>query len=96
MRPVCLEGVTRPIQRVSPTLMVAMVTVLHPLLATNVGFFISFGLFVVALLTLFFLTARWAIRHDRAGFKAWRERQRAAAAPTVNPGEGDVPPTFGP
>jgi hypothetical protein len=82
-----------------------MVTVLHPLLAVNVGFAISFGIFVVALLTLFFLTARWAIRHDRAGFKEWRQRQRAAAPPTAtptptpsptpSPGEGDAPPTTG-
>jgi len=86
-----------------------MVTALHPLLAINVGFAISFGIFVIALLTLFFLTARWAIRHDRAGFKEWRQRQRAAAVPTVpqtqtqtptptptqSPGEGDAPPTTG-
>jgi hypothetical protein len=40
---------------------------------------------VVALLTLFFLTARWAIRHDRAGYAAWRKRQQAAAPPTITP-----------
>ena len=56
-----------------------MVSALHPLVATNVGFAITFGVFVLALLTLFFLTARWAIRHDRAGYAAWRKRQRAAA-----------------
>jgi hypothetical protein len=58
-----------------------MVSALHPLVAANVGFAITFGLFVVALLTLFFITARWAIRHDRAGYAAWRNRQQAAAPP---------------
>jgi hypothetical protein len=62
-----------------------MVSALDPLMATNVGFAITFGLFVVALLTLFFLTARWAIRHDRAGYAAWRNRQQAAAPPTITP-----------
>jgi hypothetical protein len=87
-----------------------MVSALHPLAATNVGFAITFGLFVVALLTLFFLTARWAIRHDRAGYAAWRNRQQAAAPPTITPtatptttesptetvAEGDGPPTSDP
>jgi hypothetical protein len=62
-----------------------MISDLHPLVAANVGFAITFGLFVVALLTLFFLTARWAIRHDRAGYAAWRKRQQAAATPTITP-----------
>jgi hypothetical protein len=62
-----------------------MISALYPLVAANVGFAITFGLFVVALLTLFFLTARWAIRHDRAGYAAWRKRQQAAAPPTINP-----------
>jgi hypothetical protein len=62
-----------------------MISDLHPLVAANVGFAITFGLFVVALLTLFFLTARWAIRHDRAGYAAWRKRQQAAATPTTTP-----------
>ena len=80
-----------------------MVSALHPLVATNVGFAITFGVFVVALLTLFFLTARWAIRHDRAGYAAWRSRQQAAAPPTTTEtttptttetvAEGDGPPT---
>lgn len=84
-----------------------MISALHPLVAANVGFAITFGLFVVALLTLFFLTARWAIRHDRAGYAAWRKRQQAAAPPitteittettttttTETVAEGDGPPT---
>jgi hypothetical protein len=87
-----------------------MVSALHPLVAANVGFAITFGLFVVALLTLFFLTARWAIRHDRAGYAAWRNRQQAAAPPTITPtatptttesptetvAEGDRPPASDP
>jgi hypothetical protein len=71
---------------------------LHPIVATNVGFYITFGAFVVAWLVLAFFTIRWAIRHDRAGFSAWRRRQ-AGAAPTIDPtppGPGDTPPTAAP
>ena len=71
---------------------------LAPMVATNVGFDITFGLFVVAWLILAFVTIRWAIRHDRAGFSAWRRRQ-AGAAPTIeptNPGPGEAPPASGP
>jgi hypothetical protein len=66
-----------------------MITATHPLLASNVGFDITFGIFVVALLVLAFITLRWAIRHDRAGYAAWRKRQHGAAPR----GEGDAPPT---
>jgi hypothetical protein len=72
---------------------------LQPVVATNVGFFITFGLFVVAWLILAFVTIRWAIRHDRAGFSAWRRRQAEAAPPTIeptNPAPGDAPPTSAP
>ncbi len=101
MPEVCLVGVTPPKGRIaSSTLKGVMATVFHPMLATNVGFFITFGLFVVGWLILAFLTIRWAIRHDRAGFKEWRQRQAAASAiPTVtrfpDPGEQDVGPPFG-
>jgi hypothetical protein len=75
---------------------------LQPVVATNVAFYITFGVFVVAWLVLAFFTIRWAIRHDRAGFSAWRRRQAGAAptiAPTIeptNPGSGDAPPTSTP
>jgi hypothetical protein len=71
---------------------------LQPLVATNVGFYITFGAFVVAWLVLAFFTVRWALRHDRAGYKAWRRRQ-AGGAPTIDPtppGPGDAPPTAAP
>jgi hypothetical protein len=71
---------------------------LQPAMATNVGFDITFGLFVLAWLILAFVTIRWAVRHDRAGFSAWRRRQ-AGAAPTIepiNPEPGDAPPTSAP
>jgi hypothetical protein len=75
----------------------------QPVLAANTAFFITFGIFVLALVILAFLTLRWAIRQDRAGFKAWRQRQQARSAPTTTstptsaatPGEGDVPPAPG-
>jgi hypothetical protein len=61
------------------------------LLASNVPFAIIFGIFVVALVTLIVITLMWAIRRDRAGRVAWRQRQQERAAG----GEGDLPPTPG-
>jgi len=45
--------------------------------ASNAAFFTLFGVFVVAMLVLIFLTLRWVIRRDRAGRRAWVERQVA-------------------
>jgi hypothetical protein len=62
--------------------------VVTPLLATNPAFFVIFGAFVVALLALVVIVIRWAVRHDRAGWKIWRNEQAAARAqrfPTVEP-----------
>jgi hypothetical protein len=58
------------------------------LAADNVAFAIVFGIFIVALLTLIVIVVLWAIRRDRKGRIAWRERQqnRAAAA------EREAPP----
>jgi hypothetical protein len=49
-----------------------------PLLATNAAFFVVFGLFVVAMVVLIVIIIMWAVRHDIAGRRAWRERQKAA------------------
>jgi hypothetical protein len=46
-----------------------------PLMAVNAGFVVLFAIFVVALLVLIVVTLTWAIRRDRAGRAAWRQRQ---------------------
>jgi heme exporter protein D len=51
----------------------------------NAAFFVIFGIFVVAMLVLVVVVVRWAVRHDLAGRKAWRERQRAAGTPPHDP-----------
>jgi hypothetical protein len=57
----------------------------HPELASNTAFFALFGVFVVAIVVLTFITLRWAIRRDKAGRAAWRERQTAGDQP--DPGQ---------
>jgi Na+/melibiose symporter-like transporter len=44
--------------------------------AGNTAFFVIFGIFVVAMLTLVVMVILWAVRHDIAGRKEWRARQR--------------------
>jgi hypothetical protein len=60
----------------------------RPLLASDVAFAVLFGIFIVALLVLIVIVLTWALRRDKQGRAAWRQRQldRSAAA------EGDVPP----
>lgn len=64
----------------------------RPLLASDVAFAVLFGIFIVALLVLIVIVFTWALRRDKQGRAAWRQRQldKSAAA------EGDVPPTPGP
>ena len=45
--------------------------------ATNTAFFAIFGLFVVGMVVLAVIVVLWAVRHDIAGRKAWRQRQEA-------------------
>jgi hypothetical protein len=45
--------------------------------AGNTAFFVIFGIFVVAMLALVVIVIMWAVRHDMAGRKAWRDRQVA-------------------
>jgi hypothetical protein len=76
-----------------------MVCALPPLLAStsntsntsDTTFFVIFGVFVLAMVVLAFLTLRWAIRHDRAGFTTWRQRQQAASGPADTPTPSDTP-----
>jgi hypothetical protein len=65
-----------------------------PIVATNVAFFVVFGLFVVAILALAVIVIMWAVRHDMAGWKVWRKRQEEAAraAGTLPPDETPARP----
>jgi hypothetical protein len=49
--------------------------------AGNSAFFVIFGIFVVAILTLVVIVVTWAVRHDIAGRKAWQARQQARVQP---------------
>jgi hypothetical protein len=67
-----------------------------PLLATNVAFYVVFGLFVAAMVVLAAIIVVWAVRHDMTGWKAWRARQTAAyeaqSAPRHPPTAPPTPP----
>jgi hypothetical protein len=56
-----------------------MCAVLAPLVSTDVAFFITFGIFIVAMVALIVIVIMWAVRHDLAGRRAWRQRQEARA-----------------
>jgi hypothetical protein len=47
--------------------------------ASNVAFFVIFGVFVAAMLVLIGIIIVWAVRHDIAGRRAWMERRQQAA-----------------
>jgi hypothetical protein len=64
----------------------------RPLLASAVAFAVVFGIFIVALLALIVTVLTWALRRDRRGRAAWRQRQQDRTSAT----EGDVPPTARP
>jgi hypothetical protein len=62
----------------------------QPLLASDdAAFAVIFGIFIVALLTMIVIVLTWALRRDRAGRAAWRQRQQDPSAAA----EGDLPPT---
>ena len=46
--------------------------------ATNAAFFTVFGIFVAAMLVLIAFIIVWAVRHDMAGLREWRQRQAHA------------------
>jgi hypothetical protein len=58
------------------------------LVGSNVPFAILFGIFVIALIVMIVITLMWAIRRDRGGRAAWRQRQVERGLG----GEGDLPP----
>ena len=53
--------------------------------AGNTAFYVIFGIFVVALLTLVVIVIVWAVRHDLAGREAWRARQAARGQAPPDP-----------
>jgi hypothetical protein len=72
---VCPRGVTFPAllypeKDMAPALLLAS--------AGNTAFFVIFGVFVVAMITLAVIVIMWAVRHDLAGRQAWRARQARA------------------
>jgi hypothetical protein len=70
-----------------------------PTLATsNAVFFTLFGIFIVGMLVLIFLTVRFVVRRDQAGRKAWLERQvekqnQASQSQTKAPAQAPPPGT---
>jgi hypothetical protein len=60
--------------------------------AGNTAFYVIFGIFVVAMLTLAGIVIVWAVRHDMAGRAAWRERQARRGAPPPPPGTPGATP----
>jgi len=67
------------------------------LLGSDAAFIVLFSIFVVLILGLSVIVITWAVRRDKAGRAAWRQRQTEAGAPG-GPGapaaaEGDGPPT---
>jgi hypothetical protein len=64
----------------------------QPLLASDTAFAVVFGIFVVAMLTMIVIVLRWAIRRDRTGRAAWRQRQQEGSTAA----EGDAPPNARP
>ena len=44
------------------------------ILGADAAFYVVFGLFIAALAALAVVTVVWAVRHDRPGLQAWRQR----------------------
>ena len=68
--------------------MVPALVLLAPAAASNVAFFVIFGVFVAAMLVLIAIILVWAIRHDIAGRRAWVERRRQGVQGRQNPPRG--------
>jgi len=55
----------------------ALAPFVPPFLAEDeVAFAVVFGIFIVALVTMIVIVLVWAIRRDRSGRIAWRQRQQ--------------------
>jgi hypothetical protein len=66
------------------------VTAPTPVLASDAAFVVVFAVFIAALVVLVVMTMRWAVRHDRSGWRTWRARQLSAARPAPDgPPAGD-------
>jgi hypothetical protein len=61
---------------------------LAPAAASNVAFFVIFGVFVAAMLVLIAIIIVWAVRHDIAGRRAWMERRQQGIRGGQNPRGG--------
>ena len=68
--------------------MAPALVLLAPAAASNVAFFVIFGVFVAAMLVLIGIIIVWAVRHDIAGRKAWMQRREQAAHGRQNPTGG--------
>ena len=68
--------------------MAPALVLLAPAAASNVAFFVIFGVFVAAMLVLIGIIIVWAVRHDIAGRKAWMQRREQAAHSRQNPTGG--------
>jgi hypothetical protein len=51
--------------------------------ASNVAFGVVFGLFAAAIVVLAVVTIAWAVRKDRPGREAWRQRMIERRPPTT-------------
>jgi hypothetical protein len=65
--------------------MAPALVLLAPAAASNVAFFVIFGVFVAAMLVLIAIILVWAIRHDIAGRRAWMERRQQGVQGRQNP-----------
>jgi hypothetical protein len=61
---------------------------LAPAAASNVAFFVIFGVFVAAMLVLIAIIIVWAVRHDIAGRRAWIQRRQQGVRGGQNPPGG--------
>lgn len=58
--------------------------------AADLAFGIVFGVFVLALAVLAVVAVRWAVRRDRPGRQAWRDRRLGIAPPESGNGHVDT------
>jgi hypothetical protein len=66
--------------------MAPALVLLAPAAASNVAFYVIFGIFVAAMLVLIGIILVWAVRHDMTGRRAWMERRQAAQGRQDPPG----------
>lgn len=53
----------------------------------NAAFFVIFGIFIAAMVVLVVIVIVWAVRHDVAGRREWRQRQEARTQWNDDPDE---------